>query len=240
MRVIDELYTEDPSGGSRRITEMLKRMGYEVNRKRIQRLMQIMGIKVIYPRPNVTKVDSRHRKYPYLLKGLKIESVNHVWSTDITYIPIKKGFAYLVAILDWFSRYILTWKLSNSLESIFCIEALKEALKKGKPKIFNSDQGVQFTCEGFIEVLRMNEIEISMDGRGRAFDNIFIERFWRTLKYEEVYCKEYESLEEANRNLDEFIKRYNNNRLHQALGYRTPNEIYMGNKSCVNFSAKFV
>lgn len=227
MRLIDEIYTEIPSYGSRRITEVLLRKGYEVNRKRIQRLMLVMGIEVIYPKPNLSKSDNSHRKFPYLLKGVMIEGINHVWSTDITYIPMRKGFLYLVAVLDWFSRYVLSWELSENLEVGFCIEALKKALERGKPVIFNSDQGVQFTSHRFIEVLEGHNIRISMDGRGRAFDNIFVERLWRTVKYEEVYCKAYEDFGEAYRNLSAYFKLYNDKRLHQSLGYKTPGEIFL-------------
>lgn len=230
MRKIDEIYTETPSCGSRKIREMLISEGYKINRKRVQRLMRQMGIEVIYPRPNLSKPDLIYKKYPYLLKGVKIEDVNHVWSTDITYIPLKKGYIYLVAILDWFSRYVITWKLSNNLESGFCIEALREALDKGNPKIFNSDQGTQFTCGRFLEILEARKIQISMDGKGRAFDNIYIERFWRTIKYEEVYCKAYESYHEAKENLNEYIKYYNERRLHQSLGYKTPFEVFVCSK----------
>lgn len=227
MRLIDEIYTDCPFYGSRRITETLINQGFEINRKRTQRLMQTMGIKVIYPRPNLSKPDNSHRKFPYLLKGVKIEDVNDVWSTDITYIPMKKGFLYLVAVLDWFSRYVLTWKLSNNLESGFCIDVLVEALGMGKPKIFNSDQGTQFTSTKFLEILETHDVRISMDGKGRAFDNIFVERLWRTVKYEEVYCKAYESFEEARENLKEYFKFYNSKRLHQSLGYKTPGEIFL-------------
>ena len=227
MRIIDEIYTESPFYGSRRITETLIGRGYCVNRKRIQRLMQKMGIKVIYPRPNLSKPDMSHKKFPYLLKDVKIENVNHVWSTDITYIPLKSGYLYLVAVLDWYSRYVLTWKLSNSLESTFCIDVVKEALNMGRPKIFNSDQGTQFTSNRFVELLEAEGILISMDGKGRAFDNILIERLWRTIKYEEVYCKAYEGFEDAQENLGEYFKFYNNKRLHQSLGYKTPKEIFI-------------
>lgn len=226
MKEIDKIYTEMPSYGSRKITEELIRVGHGVNRKRVQRLMRMMGIEVIYPKMNLSKPNLSHKKYPYLLKGIKIENVNHVWSTDITYIPLKKGYVYLVAILDWFSRYIITWKLSNNLESGFCIEALEEALSQGRPEIFNSDQGTQFTCARFLRALEERKIKISMDGKGRAFDNIYIERFWRTVKYEEVYCKAYETYREAKENLDEYIKYYNERRLHQSLGYRVPIEVF--------------
>ena len=226
-RFIDELYTEWPFYGSRKITEEMIKKGYEVNRKRIQRLMRIMGLEVIYQRPNLSKPNFAHRKFPYLLKGVKIESVNQVWSTDITYIPMKKGFLYLTAVIDWFTRYVLTWRLSNNLESGFCIDALKEALEKGNPETFNTDQGVQFTCDDFLKILEEREIRISMDGKGRALDNIFVERLWRTVKYEEVYCKAYESFDEARDNLDQYFKFYNNKRLHQSLGYRTPEEVFI-------------
>lgn len=227
MRYIDEIYTEWPFYGSRKVTEELINMGYAVNRKRIQRLMRTMGLEVIYPKPNLSKPDLSHRKYPYLLKGVKIDSVNQVWSTDITYIPMKKGYLYLTAVLDWFTRYVLTWRLSNNLESSFCIEALEEALEKGKPEMFNTDQGVQFTCNSFLNVLEKRQIRISMDGKGRALDNIFVERLWRTVKYEEVYCKAYESYYEAEYNLCQYFKFYNNKRLHQSLGYRTPEEVFI-------------
>lgn len=228
MKLIDEIYTENPFYGSRRITEVLIKKGYAVNRKRTQRLMQKMGIEVIYPRPNLSKPDNEHRRFPYLLRGVKIEDINHVWSTDITYIPLRTGYLYLVAILDWFSRYVLRWGLSNNLESGFCIKVLKDALEIGKPKIFNSDQGTQFTSSGFLEILEMHNIQISMDGRGRAFDNIFVERLWRTVKYEEVYCKAYESFGDAEENLTDYFRFYNDKRLHQSLGYKTPGEIFLG------------
>jgi putative transposase len=226
MKLIDGVYTEWPFYGSRKITGELVKKGYQINRKRTQRLMQKMGLRVVYPRPNLSKPNEAHKTYPYLLRGLIIEGVNHVWSTDITYVPVRKGYLYLVAILDWFSRYVLTWKLSNSLESNFCIEVLEEALEKGKPKIFNSDQGCQFTSNRFVGILESHAIQISMDGKGRAFDNIFVERLWRTVKYEEVYCKAYESFEEAQRNLKDYFKFYNEKRIHQSLGYKTPGEIY--------------
>lgn len=225
--MIDEIYMEWPFYGTRKITEELIKSGYKINRKRTQRLMQKMGIRVIYPRPNLSKPNKAHRTYPYLLKGVPIESTNHVWSIDITYIPVRKGYLYLVAILDWFSRYVLTWKLSNNLESDFCIDVLREALEMGKPKIFNSDQGVQFTSNRFVDILKSHDIRISMDGKGRAFDNIFVERLWRTVKYEEVYCKAYEGFEEARENLNEYFRFYNSKRLHQSLGYKTPGEIFL-------------
>ncbi len=230
MKVIDELYTEAPFYGSRRMTEEMVQRGYKVNRKRIQRLMRIMGLEVLYPKPNLSKPDLRHKKYPYLLKDLTIDAVNQVWSTDITYIPIEKGYAYLTAIIDWFSRYVLTWRLSSNLESRFCIEALEEALEKGKPEIFNTDQGTQFTSGKYLEVLEENQIRISMDGKGRALDNICVERLWRTVKYEEVYCKCYESMDDAMKNLETYFRFYNHNRLHQALDYKTPYSIFLNGR----------
>lgn len=239
MKAIDKTYTECPFYGSRRITEELLRSGYKVNRKRIQRLMRQMRIEVIYPRPNISKADSSHKKFPYLLKGEIIKDVNQVWCADITYIPLKGSFLYLVAILDLFSRYILTWRLSTNLECEFCIEALEEALKKGKPEIFNTDQGVQFTCKGHVARLESSGVRVSMDSKGRALDNIFVERFWRTLKYEEVYCTEYEDCQDATKHLDNYFNFYNNKRLHQALNYKTPEEVFL-KADCAIKRAKFV
>jgi putative transposase len=226
MKVIDEIYTESPFYGSRKMTEELENRGYRVNRKRIQRLMRIMGLEVLYAKPNLSKPDASHRKFPYLLRDLRIAAINQVWSSDITYIPIEKGYAYLTAVIDWYSKYVLAWRLSNNLESQFCLEALEESLEIGMPEIFNTDQGVQFTSCKYIEVLEMNKIRISMDGKGRALDNIVIERLWRTVKYEEVYCKCYESINDAQRNLEGYFKFYNHKRLHQALGYKTPYSIF--------------
>lgn len=240
MRIIDEIYTDQPCCGSRKMTEELCNKGFIVNRKRVQRLMNAMGIQVIYPKPNLSKRNMGHKIYPYLLKGLEINAINQVWSTDITYIPMRKGFIYLTAIIDWFSRYILTWKLSDNLESHFCIEALEEALEGGKPEIFNTDQGTQFTSKGFTGLLEYNHVKISMDGKGRAFDNIFIERFWRTIKYEEVYCKDYDSFEEAKDNLGLYFMFYNNRRLHQSLGYKTPKDIFLGKEKSAIARVKFV
>lgn len=227
MRIIDKIYMEWPFYGSRKMTKELVKYGHEVNRKRVQRLMRLMGLEVIYQKPNLSKPNLLHKKYPYLLKNVKVSAVNHVWSTDITYIPVKGGFLYLAAILDWYSRYVLTWKLSNDLNSQFCIDALEEALEMGKPQIFNTDQGVQFTSEAFVSVLETKQIQISMDGKGRALDNIFVERLWRTVKYEEVYCKAYENFSEAKTNLEEYFKFYNDKRMHQSLGYKTPREIFL-------------
>lgn len=228
MRRIDELYTEWPFYGSRKITAHLKVEGQAVNRKRVSRLMRVMGIEAIYQKPRTTKSAPEHRKYPYLLRGLKIERPNQVWATDITYIRLRQGFIYLVAVMDWFSRYVLSWRLSNTLDSSFCIEALQEALQRaGPPEIFNSDQGSQFTSTDFTDCLKAAGVSISMDGRGRAVDNIFVERLWRSVKYEEVYLKDYLTMGEAASNLGGYFSFYDNVRLHQALDYRTPVAVFL-------------
>ena len=227
MATIDRIYTMHPHYGSRRMAEVLKRAGWSVNRKRVSRLMRLMGIEAIYPKPRLSLPEKAHPKYPYLLRGVSVERSNQVWCTDITYIPTAGGFAYLVAIMDWHSRYVLSWELSNSMESSFCVSALERALERfGVPKIFNSDQGSQFTDDDFTGVLKEHEVRISMDGKGRCMDNIFIERLWRSVKYEEVYVKEYRSLPEARAGLAEYFRTYNESRPHQSLGYRTPCEVY--------------
>ena len=228
MRLIDEEYTRAPFYGSRRMTAWLRKKGYRVNRKRVVRLMKVMGLEAIYPKPRLSVASKRHKIYPYLLRGVTVTRPNQVWSTDITYIRLKKGFIYLVAIMDWYSRYVLSWDISITLEADFCIAALERALLAGRPEIFNSDQGSQFTSEGFTGVLEGNGIRISMDGRGRALDNIFVERLWRTVKYEEVYIKEYETVMEAVEGLRRYFIFYNGERLHQSLGYKTPSQIYYG------------
>jgi len=228
MRLIDEQYTQTPFYGSRRIKKALNRNGYAVGRKKVQTLMRIMGIEAIYPKPNLSKPKPEHKIYPYLLKGLKIDKSNQVWGTDITYIRLNSGWLYLVAIMDWFSRYVVSWELSPSLEVDFCIRALERALTIGTPQIFNSDQGPQFTSPDFTSKLEANKILISMDGRGRAMDNIFTERLWRTLKYEEVYIKDYQNVSEVRLSLGNYFNFYNQERPHQALGYRTPMEVYHG------------
>lgn len=229
MKLMDEEYTRYPFKGVLRMREYLLDLGYAANHKRIRRLLRLMGIEAIYPKRNLSKSHPEHKKYPYLLKGLTIDKPNHVWCTDITYIRLLHGFVYLVAIMDWYSRYVLAWRLSNSLETTFCLEALEDALMiYGFPKIFNSDQGVQFTSESFTGLLLANGIKISMDGRGRAFDNIFIERLWRSVKYEEVYLYDYASIPEARDRLDEYFFFYNFKRHHQGLGYQKPAEIYFG------------
>lgn len=227
MRLIDEQYLKTPFYGFRRITAWLQREGHEVNQKRVRRLMILMGLKAIYPGPNLSKANYSHKIYPYLLRNLKISRANQVWSADITYIRLKDGFIYLVAIMDWFSRKVLAWEVSITLESDFCVRALERALVKyGKPEIFNTDQGVQFTSRDFTGILEKNEIKISMDGKGRALDNVFIERLWRSLKYEEVYLKEYESVKDALDNMRQYFEFYNSKRLHQSIEYKVPNEVY--------------
>lgn len=227
MTKIDELHLNRPYLGSRGIRRFLKRQGIIVNRKRIQRLMKKMGISSVYRKIKTSKPNPEHKIYPYLLKGLQINRPNQVWCTDITYIPMKRGFVYLIAIMDLYSRHILSWKVSNTLDTRFCIEALEEALSQyGKPEIFNSDQGSQFTSLAFTEALKEQGIKISMDGKGRVIDNIFIERFWKSLKYEEVYLKSYETVKEAVFNIGEYIWDYNNQRPHSSLDDRTPAEAY--------------
>lgn len=226
MRLIDEQYTKTPFYGVPRMTHVLRGMGHPIGHKRIEHLMQVMGIQAIYPKKNLSKPDAGHQKFPYLLKGLDINRPDQVWATDITYIPMRSGFMYLVAVMDWYSRYVLSWRLSNSLDTAFCIEALEEALVKRRPEIFNSDQGSQFTSDEFVGVLRGHEIRISMDGRGRAMDNIMIERLWRSLKYEEVYLKDYQAARDALNGLTWYFRFYNNERPHQSFGYRTPASLY--------------
>ncbi len=226
MRLIDEEYTRHPFYGSRRMVAILERQGYEVNRKRVQRLMDLMGLEAVYPKPRLSQGHPEHKKYPYLLRGVSIDRPDHVWSTDITYIRMDRGFVYLVAVIDWFSRYVLSWQLSNSLDVGFCLEALDRSLRMGQPAIFNSDQGCQFTSVDFTDRLKARDILISMDGKGRALDNIFIERLWRSVKYEEVYLKDYQTVKEARDNLSAYFAFYNAERPHQALDYRTPKEVY--------------
>lgn len=226
MRRIDEQYTRTPFYGSRRMTEWLRRHGHEVNRKRVARLMEVMGIEAIYARRRLSEPAPEHRIYPYLLRGVEIERVDQVWSTDITYIRMRRGFAYLVAVIDWFSRYVLSWELSQSLETEFCLQALEKALLVSLPEIFNTDQGSQFTSADFTKRLEQAGVAISMDGRGRALDNVFVERLWRTVKYEEVYLKDYAGFAHAIEELGRYFRFYNRERLHQALGYRTPEEVY--------------
>ena len=226
MKLIDRQYLATPFYGSRKIAAWLKSQNYDVNRKRVRRLMRIMGLKAIYRRPRTSKPASGHKIYPYLLRGMKITRPNQVWATDITYIPMARGFLYLVAIIDWYSRYVISWRLSNTLDTGFCVEALEEALKKGKPDIFNTDQGAQFTSEAFTGLLEQHGVKISMDGKGSYNDNLFIERLWRTVKYEEVYLKAYQDGREARIGLGNYFQFYNTERPHQTHGYRTPAEMY--------------
>jgi len=229
MRRIDELHLAWPFYGSRRMAAVLRREGREVNRKRAKRLMRVMGIEALYQKPNTSKGHPEHKVYPYLLRGLTIGRPNQVWCADITYIPMAKGFVYLVAVMDWFSRRVLSWRLSITMETDFCVEALREATERyGQPEIFNTDQGVQFTSAAFADELASRGVRISMDGKGRYLDNIFIERLWRSLKYEEVYIKAYGSVAEARRSLGVWLAFYNDVRPHQSLEYRTPCEIFEG------------
>lgn len=226
MRLIDEEYTRHPFYGTRRLTAWLKRKGHEVNIKRVRRLMRDMGIEAIYQKPNLSKAFPEHKKYPYLLKNIVIDHPDQVWSSDITYIRMKHGFIYLTAVMDWFSRYVLSFEVSTTLDTCFCIEALEKALNISNPEIFNTDQGSQFTSEAFTGCLKSNGITISMDGKGRAFDNIFVERLWRSVKYEEVYLNDYETVKNAIVGLFRYFEFYNKERVHQALEYQTPYEVY--------------
>lgn len=226
MDLIDEQHTKTPFYGSRRLTAFLNDQGHLVSRKRVQRLMRLMRIEAIYPKPKTTRRNENHKIYPYLLKNIVIDKPNQVWSTDITYIRIGNGFMYLTAVMDWFSRYVLSWRLSNTMENTFCIEALEEALRFSTPGIFNTDQGSQFTSLKYLKILQDKNVKISMDSKGRALDNVFVERLWRTIKYEEIYLKDYRTMSEAYQSLKAFIKFYNQERLHQALGYKVPMAIY--------------
>lgn len=227
MRLIDEQYTRTPFYGRPRMTAYLKSQGYQVNHKRIGRLMQLMGLEAIYPKAKRNlSVSAQHKIYPYLLKDLKITRPNQVWCTDITYIRMAKGFIYLTAIMDWHSRYVLTWEISNTMDVTFCLDALDRALAKAKPEIFNSDQGVQFTSQAFTSRLINAGVVISMDGKGRVFDNIFVERLWRSVKYEEVFLNDYDTVPIAIARLNSYFNFYNKERLHQSLNYKTPAHIY--------------
>lgn len=229
MGRIDELHLEHPFYGSRKIAQALSAEGRATNRKCVQRLMRVMGLEAMAPKPNTSRAAPEHPTYPYLLRNLKIRRINQVWATDITYIPLAQGFAYLVAIIDWHSRLVLAWRLSNTLDTSFCIEALQEALwRYGRPEIFNTDQGAQFTSDAFTRVLRAAGVKISMDGKGRCLDNVFVERLWRSLKYEEVYLHAYASVQEARAGIARYFKFYNGRRPHQALGYQTPQAYYRG------------
>ena len=226
MRLVDEIYLELPFYGSRRIPDELATRGFKVNRKRCQRLMRTMGIQAVYPKPRTTVRQPAHTVYPYLLRDLAITRPNQVWAADITYCPMEQGFVYLVAIMDWYTRKVLSWRVSTSMDAAFCVEALQEAISRwGCPEIFNTDQGVQFTGEAFTNVLQAAGIQISMDGRGRWMDNVFIERLWRSLKYEEVYLNAYESVRSAEQGIGKWFNLYNSRRRHQVLK-KTPDEAY--------------
>jgi putative transposase len=229
MRRMDELYLASPFYGSRRMVAVLRREGVVISRKRVRRLMRMMGLEAIYQKPDTSQGHPDHKVYPYLLRGLIIDRPNQVWCADITYIPMARGFVYLVAVMDWFSRRVLSWRLSITMEADFCVEAVQEAMAKhGRPEIFNTDQGVQFTSAAFLDELETAGVRISMDGKGRFLDNIFIERLWRSLKYEEVFIKAYGSVIEARRGIGGWLSFYNDERPHQALGYRTPRAVFAG------------
>jgi putative transposase len=229
MKLIDEIHTDHITWGSRKIRDFLRNEGHKVNRKRIQRLMNKMQIQVLYPKRNLSRANKNHKVYPYLLRNLSIDHPNHVWCTDITYIRLDHGFTYLVAVMDWYSKKILSWELSNTVDRFFCISSLEEALEKyPNPEIFNTDQGSQFTSPDFTKVLKDESIKISMDGKGRALDNISIERFWRTLKQDEIYLHEYRSMQEARDRINKFIDEYNSIRPHQSLNGKTPDMVYYG------------
>jgi putative transposase len=234
MRLIDEEYTRHPFFGSRQLTHWLRKQGHRVNRKRVQRLMRIMGLEAIAPKRNLSLPQPGNQRFPYLLNGLDVDKPDQVWAADITYIRMQTGFAYLVAIMDWHSRYVLSWKLSTTLDADFCLEALERALEKNRPEIFNTDQGCQFTCKEYIHRLQKAGIRISQDGKGRALDNIYVERLWRSVKYEDVYLKDYQTVQEARQSLETYFAFYNHERPHQSLGGRTPAEVYFAKSSaCV-------
>ena len=226
MRLIDEEYLAHPFLGSRRMAAWLKRQGQAVNRKRVQRLMRLMGLEAIYPKPRLSAAAGGPRVYPYLLRDVAIERVDQVWSADITYVPMVRGFMYLAATIDWYSRYVIAWRLSNTLDGAFCQEMLQEALSGGKPEVFNTDQGVQFTATAWTGHLLEAGVQVSMDGKGRCLDNVFVERLWRSVKYEEIYLKGYETVRELERGLRRYFEFYNEERLHQSLAYRAPGEVY--------------
>jgi len=229
MRRIDELHLSHPFYGSRKIAQVLKARGESTNRKHVQRLMRLMDLVAIAPQPSTSEPSPEHPKYPYLLRGLHVHRVNQVWASDITYIPLALGFAYLVAVMDWYSRRVLSWRLSNTMDSSFCVDALQEALRDfGTPDIFNTDQGAQFTSLEFTSVLIEHEVKISMDGKGRCIDNVFVERLWRSLKYEEVYLHAYDSVAEGRSGIGRYMDFYNVERPHQALGFQTPAAFYDG------------
>ena len=231
MRLLDEQYTRTPFYGKRKMVIFLAEHGYVVDRKRVRRLMQRMGLETIYPKPQLSRPVEPSVRYPYLLRGVSIDQINQVWSSDITYIRLARGFVYLAAIIDWFSRYVLAWELSTTLDTSFCLDALDRALRAGQPNIFNTDQGVQFTSQDFTARLLRSNIRISWDGRGRALDNVFVERLWRSVKYEEVYLKDYQTVSDARDGLTQYFQFYNNERYHQSLDYKTPFAVYRSQHS---------
>jgi putative transposase len=226
MRLLDQEYTAHPFLGSRRLTKWLIEQGEQVNRKRVQRLMRLMGLEAIYPKPKLSAAGRGHRLYPYLLRDVRIERPDQVWSTDITYVPLAHGFMYLAAIIDWFSRYVLAWRLSNTLDGSFCLEMLEEALSRGRPEVFNTDQGVQFTAAAWTGRLESAGVAVSMDGKGRCLDNVFVERLWRSVKYEDIYLWRYETVPQLQQGLGRYFPYYNEARPHQSLDYRTPAVVY--------------
>lgn len=233
MRRIDEEFTKRPFYGVPRMTARLRMMGHGVNPKRVRRLMRVMGLEAIYPKPRLSVNGPDHKVYPYLLKGVTIDRPDQAWATDITYVRLAHGFVYLVAILDWYSRYVLSWELSTTLDTGFCLEALERALRYSKPEIFNTDQGPQFTSVEFTRVLESAGVKVSMDGRGRVYDNIFVERLWRSVKYEEVYLHDYQTVPAARGHLSGYFDFYNSERPHEALGYRTPHEVYYATRAAL-------
>jgi putative transposase len=230
MRKIDEQYLKTPFYGVRRMAVFLQNEGYPVNEKRVRRLMRLMNLTALYPKPNLSIPDGSHKIYPYLLRNQTINEVNQVWSTDITYIPMTKGFLYLTAVIDWYSRYVLSWELSNSLETAFCLRAMETAFQLGKPLVFNTDQGSQYTSLEFTDFLETRQVQISMDGKGRALDNVFIERLWRSVKYECVYLNAFEDGQSLYRALEAYFKFYNCERPHQSLNYHTPEKIFLSKR----------
>jgi putative transposase len=232
MKLIDKQYTDCPFYGSRKMTRWLQEvMKVEVNRKCVQRLMRLMGLEAIYPKPKLSAPGQGHKVFPYLLRNVKIDRVDHVWSTDITYVPLPSGFMYLAAVIDWYSRYVIAWRLSNTLDGLFCLDLLDEALAQGRPEVFNTDQGVQFTAEAFTSRLVSAGVAVSMDGKGRCLDNVFVERLWRSVKYEDIYLRCYETVPQLSTGLERYFPFYNEERLHQSLDYRTPDQVYREGRS---------
>jgi putative transposase len=239
MRLLDEQYTRTPCYGVLKMVVYLRNLGYQVNAKRVRRLLRLMGLEAVYQKPNTSKPNPEHKVYPYLLRGLVIDHCDQVWSTDITYIRLTSGFVYLVAVIDWYSRYVLGWALSNTLDADFCIETVGNILERRQCGIFNTDQGSQFTTPRFTQPLLDKGIKVSMDGRGRALDNIFVERLWRTVKYEYVYLQDIQTVQEAWLGLRDYFNFYNNERFHQSLDYRTPADVYLGNNQAKTGTTTF-